>query len=137
MQPPQRWPQAARPGIPRLRAGAAHLGGMPQLPLMPAPYPQSHPFAWFPLNGQRHAINKRLGSPRAHTQALNALQETQLEQGQEITDLRAELRPGFARQDRRIDGLDREMREGFATVTTGMAQITALLTNLGRSEGLE
>ena len=49
---------------------------------------------------------------RAHTQGLNALRETQLEQGREITSLR------------------QEMREGFATLGTGMAQITALLTNI-------
>lgn len=47
---------------------------------------------------------------RGHNQVLNALRETQLEQGQ--------------RMDR-----------GFATLSTGMAQITALLTNLaGESE---
>ena len=48
---------------------------------------------------------------RAHTQALNALRETQLEHG------------------RRLDEHGREMREGFSTLVTGMAQITALLTN--------
>ncbi len=41
-----------------------------------------------------------------------ALRETQLEQGREITSLR------------------QEMREGLATLGTGMAQITALLTNI-------
>ena len=51
---------------------------------------------------------------RAHTQALNALRETQLEQAREISELRA------------------EMREGFATLATGMAQITTLLTNLDK-----
>jgi chromosome segregation ATPase len=53
---------------------------------------------------------------RAHTQALNALRETQLEQGREMHE-------GFATQGR-------EMRDGFATVATGMAQITALLTEI-------
>lgn len=53
---------------------------------------------------------------RAHTQALNALRETQLEQGQEIGEL------------------GREMRAGFATLSTGMAQITALLTQRGESD---
>jgi hypothetical protein len=55
---------------------------------------------------------------RAHTQALNALRETQLEQAREI-------REGFA-----------ETREGFAKQGTGMAQITALLTIIAGSEGL-
>jgi chromosome segregation ATPase len=61
---------------------------------------------------------------RAHTQALNALRETQLElrdtqltQGRKIDDLGQE-----------VGGLRQEMRGGFATVATGMAQITALLT---------
>lgn len=53
---------------------------------------------------------------RAHTQGLNALRETQLEQGREITSLR------------------REMRDGFATLGTGMAQITALLTTIAGPE---
>ncbi len=68
---------------------------------------------------------------RAHTQGLNALRETQLElrqtqleQGREITSLR---------QDVTEQG--REMRAGFATLATGMAQITALLTNIVGEHG--
>lgn len=61
---------------------------------------------------------------RAHTSALNAMRETQLEQGQQITDLRTELRDGFT--ELRTE-LRSEMRDGFAKVGTGMAQITALL----------
>ncbi|MGH3901034.1 MAG: hypothetical protein ACRDTA_22870 [Pseudonocardiaceae bacterium] len=53
---------------------------------------------------------------RAHTQGLNALRETQLEQGREMREQ------------------GREMREGFATLATGMAQITALLTNIAGAE---
>lgn len=53
---------------------------------------------------------------RAHIQALNALRETQLEQGREIAEMRA------------------EMREGFAKQATGMAQITALLTVIAGPE---
>lgn len=53
---------------------------------------------------------------RAHTQSLNALRQTQLEQG------------------RMIDELRQEMHNGFATMATGMAQITALLTETKRSE---
>ncbi|MGH3697605.1 MAG: hypothetical protein ACRDRX_27110 [Pseudonocardiaceae bacterium] len=67
---------------------------------------------------------------RAHTQGLNALRqtqlelrETQLEQGREITSLRQDV----AEQGR-------EMRAGFATLATGMSQITKLLTtSQGRS----
>jgi len=74
---------------------------------------------------------------RAHTQGLNALRETQLEQSralgeqrQEINGLRHEMREGFTSQGRRIDELEREMRGGFATMATGMAQITVLLTEI-------
>lgn len=51
---------------------------------------------------------------RAHTQALNALRENQLEQGGAIADLRA------------------EMRQGFTTVNAGMNLIVELL---GRTLG--
>ncbi|MGH3898698.1 MAG: hypothetical protein ACRDTA_10690 [Pseudonocardiaceae bacterium] len=60
----------------------------------------------------------------AHIQALNALRETQLEQGRDIAGLRAEMREGFA-----------QMRGGFAKQATGMAQITALLTTIAGAEG--
>lgn len=58
---------------------------------------------------------------RGHHQVLSALRETQLEQGQKIDEQGRELR--------------REMREGFATLTTGMAQITALLTTIAKADG--
>lgn len=60
--------------------------------------------------GADHDVSEVRAELRAHTQALNALRETQLEQS-------------------------REMREGFGTLATGMAQITALLTNHGGPEG--
>ena len=56
---------------------------------------------------------------RAHTQALNALRETQLEQGREIASLR---------QDVTEQG--QTMTAGFATLRTGMEQITTLLQGL-------
>ncbi len=68
--------------------------------------------------GADHDVSEVRAELRAHTQALNALRETQLEQG------------------RKIDEQNREMREGFATLATGMAQITTLLTNLGGTEKL-
>jgi chromosome segregation ATPase len=61
---------------------------------------------------------------RAHTQGLNALRETQLEQGRKVDDLSREVR-----------AQGREMRAGFATLSTGMAQITALLTGLTGPDG--
>lgn len=67
---------------------------------------------------------------RAHTQGLNALRETQLEQGRAIAELRQDM--GELRQD--VGGLRQEMRGGFATMATGMAQITALLTGISGPE---
>jgi uncharacterized protein involved in exopolysaccharide biosynthesis len=52
----------------------------------------------------------------ADTRTLNALRETQIEHGREISELRA------------------EMRQGFGMLQTGMAQIVALLTNRQRDD---
>lgn len=67
---------------------------------------------------------------RGHRQVLNALRETQLEQGHKINGLSQKV-DGL---DQKVDGLDREMREGFAMQATGMAQITALLTQIAGPE---
>jgi chromosome segregation ATPase len=74
---------------------------------------------------------------RAHHRVLNALRETQLEQGGQLGDLRQQL--GDLRQQlgdlrQQLDDLRREMREGFAMQSTGMAQITALLTAIAGPE---
>ena len=53
---------------------------------------------------------------RGYRQVLNALRETQLEQGQQINGLRQELRAGFAMQ------------------ANGIAQVTALLTKITNQE---
>ena len=53
---------------------------------------------------------------RSHTRVLNALRQTQVEQGRAIDELRGEL------GELRI-----EMRTGFATLASGMADITTLL----------
>ena len=63
---------------------------------------------------------------RAHTQALNALRETQLEQGRAIAGLDQKV-TGL---DQTVTGLDQRLTEGFATLGVGMAQITALLTGI-------
>lgn len=55
----------------------------------------------------------------AHTRTLNALRETQLEQGGRLTALEA-----------KVD-------QGFSTLQAGMSQITALLSTLNRSDGSE
>jgi chromosome segregation ATPase len=64
----------------------------------------------------------------AHTRVLNALRETQLEQGMAI----GELNHRVGGLEHRIGGLEHEMREGFAMIATEMARITALL---GGTEG--
>jgi chromosome segregation ATPase len=71
---------------------------------------------------------------RGYRQVLNALRETQLEQGQQINELRGELRQETNGLRREVDGLRQEMREGFAMQATGMAQITELLTKIIESE---
>lgn len=66
----------------------------------------------------------------AHTRVLNALRETQLEQGMAIGGLSDRV-DGLSN---RVDGLEQEMRQGFAMMATGMARITALLEGSGRSQ---
>ncbi len=66
------------------------------------------------------------------------MRETQLEQGRKIDELSQEVRT----QGQQIDELSqemraqgREMRDGFATLSVGMAQITALLTDVKGLDG--
>ena len=55
----------------------------------------------------------------AHTKALNALRETQIEHQAETRAFQAETR-----------GFQAETRDGFAKVNTGMVRITGLLQTL-------
>jgi chromosome segregation ATPase len=95
---------------------------------------------------------------RGYRQVLNALRETQLEQGQRITELRqelgeqgqritelrqelgeqgqriTELRQELGEQGQQITELRQEMRAGFVMQADGMAQITALLTKIADQE---
>jgi hypothetical protein len=66
---------------------------------------------------------------RAQTQTLNALRETQIEQGQKLTDLDAKFDARTTSLQAQIDGLRSEMRRGFGTLHTGMAQLLAALPN--------
>ncbi len=59
----------------------------------------------------------------AHTRTLTALRETQVEQGVALDGL-----------VHRVDGLERETREGFAMTAAGMARITTLLEGIGGSQ---
>ena len=67
---------------------------------------------------------------QGHTRTLNALRETQVEQGNRLTSLEREMREGLSTMNSRIDGVEHEMRQGFSMVNVGMAQITALLRNI-------
>ena len=69
--------------------------------------------------GADHDVSQVRAELRAHTSALNALRETQLEQGRRLDGM-----------DRRFDGLETRMTDGFATVGAGMAQIVTLLERL-------
>ncbi len=60
---------------------------------------------------------------RAHHKVLNALRETQLEQGKQIGELRQEMH-------QELGGLRQELQQGFVMQSTGMAQIVALLTTI-------
>jgi len=69
--------------------------------------------------GADQEVSEFKGTLNAHTRALGALRETQVEQGQKLDALESKVDDGFS-----------EMREGFAKVGTGMAQINALLRTL-------
>jgi hypothetical protein len=82
---------------------------------------------------------------RAHTRALNALRETQLEQGRmlaehgRILDEHGRILDEHGRMliehGRAIVSLDQKMSAGFTTLHTGMEKIIALLENAGSEPG--
>ena len=62
---------------------------------------------------------------RARTQLLNALRETQMEQGKTL-----------AQHAKELGGVKSEMRTGFRTLGLGQAKLVELLSaHLGRSDG--
>jgi chromosome segregation ATPase len=74
---------------------------------------------------------------RGYRQVLNALRETQLEQGHQINELRQEMgefRQEFSAQGHQINELRQEMRAGFAMQADNMAKITELLTKIADQE---
>lgn len=70
---------------------------------------------------------------RAHTGALNALRETQIEVGHQLSRVDDRL-GGVENQlggvDARLGNLEQTVTTGFATVGAGMAQIVTLLEGL-------
>ena len=90
--------------------------------------------------GADHDVSEVRAELRAHTRALSALRETQLEQGRRLDrmDARFDGMDGrFDGIDARLDGMDGRLGEietrmahGFATVGAGMAQVVTLLEGL-------
>ena len=83
--------------------------------------------------GADHDVSEVRAELRAHTSALNALRETQLEQGRRLDrmDGRLDRMDGrFDGLDGRLDALEARMADGFATVGAGMTQIVTLLEGL-------
>jgi hypothetical protein len=80
--------------------------------------------------GADHDVSEVRSELRAHTQALNALRETQLEQGEAISSLKQDV--VNLKQD--VVNLDQKMSAGFATLNTGMTKITALLESSGSQQ---
>ncbi|HEX2297587.1 MAG TPA: hypothetical protein VHH34_03560 [Pseudonocardiaceae bacterium] len=80
--------------------------------------------------GADHDVSEVRAELRAHTRALNALRETQLEQGRTL----AEHSQILAEHSQAAAGLDEKMTDGFAKLGTGMTQITALLRKITDSE---
>lgn len=70
-------------------------------------------------SGADHDVSQVRAELRAHTSALNALRETQLEQERRFDGI-----------DGRLDGIETRMTDGFTTVGAGVAQIVALLESL-------
>lgn len=81
--------------------------------------------------GADHDVSEVRSELRAHTRALNALRETQLEQGRMLVEQGQML----AEHGEAIVSLDQKMSAGFATLHTGMAKIAALLQNAGSEQG--
>ncbi|GAA5111990.1 hypothetical protein [Pseudonocardia adelaidensis] len=81
---------------------------------------------------------------RAHTQTLNALRETQIEQGRKLTALDAkavqmdvkfvQMDAKFNQMDGKVDQMDAKVDQALGMLSTGMAQIVALLSGPGRGD---
>jgi outer membrane murein-binding lipoprotein Lpp len=67
---------------------------------------------------------------RAHTQVLNALRETQVEQGRHLSRLDAKV----DQLDASVDQLTGKVDQALGMLGTGMAQIVALLSSPGHND---
>jgi outer membrane murein-binding lipoprotein Lpp len=74
---------------------------------------------------------------RAHTQTLNALRETQIEQGQKLTGLDTKVVQLDAKVDQldtKVGQMDAKVDRALGLLSTGMAQIVAMLGNPRRED---
>lgn len=74
----------------------------------------------------------------AHFRVLDALRETQLDQGRRLDSLEGRLdslEGRFDSLDGRLGALEGKVDNGFSMLSVGMAQLTALLTDLTREAG--
>ena len=76
--------------------------------------------------GADHDVSEVRAELRAHTRAMNALRETQLEQGRRLDRIEGR----FDGLEGQFDALGTRMTDGFATVGVGTAQIVTLLEGL-------
>jgi outer membrane murein-binding lipoprotein Lpp len=75
---------------------------------------------------------------RAHTQVLNALRETQIEQGRHLSQLDTKVTGLDAKViglDAKVDQLDTKVDQALGMLSTGMAQIVALLSGPRDKDG--
>ena len=87
--------------------------------------------------GADHDVSEVRAELRAHTRALNALRETNWNRAghsAEHSQILAEHGQALTGHGQAIASLDEKMTDGFATLGTGMAQITALLREIAGSE---
>ena len=73
----------------------------------------------------------------AHTQTLNALRETQVEQGQKLSRLDAkvdQLDAKVDQMDAKVDRMDAKVDRALGLLSTGTAQIVAMLENQRRED---
>lgn len=68
---------------------------------------------------------------RAHVRVLEALRQTQLEQGEQLTALRSEVQSEFADLRGETGELRSDLQTGFATLQVGMTQVAGLLERIG------
>jgi len=79
--------------------------------------------------GADHDVAEVRAELRAHTMVLNALRETQLEQGQTLQQHSQLLQ----QHGQLLQEHGQKMSDGFSTLNVGMAQITVLLKGIAES----